>query len=652
MNLIKSTIDELSLKIGMNISIGNNEKSIKYNIDSSSNITDINSQMNTTTNIYLPFKLPIEYQSEKHEISPIVTSDLELYNSSDKPIYDLLFRPSHEFSKSLIDEWKKYFSTDIEYLKDTQNVIKNMSIIKEHFKDTENTSSRNYQENSDELLTIWKDIKEDENIIEKYSYIEFDYFKYLNYSPFFLQMVTIGNICSPIISFLVPFIFFLLPFIILKLNGIELGYSNYIYVLKDLAKNHSIGKILNSTDNIDLNKIGYIIITIGMYLFQIYNNVVTCIRFHRNVKKINDQMIYLRDFLQNTYDTMDSFLLCNNSSKTYHSFFDDIRKYRNIIKLINEELSPITSFNISLTKLNQVGYMLKCFYSLYSNNEYSDAIRFSFGFEGYINNMMGIFDNLKECNISFCSFLDNNSDKKTLSITEQFYPPHGKEGSIKNNIDIGRRIRIKDKNDVRKNDVHKKTKGIIITGPNASGKTTFLKTTTINIILSQQLGVGYYSDCSLKPYKYIHSYLNIPDTSGRDSLFQSESRRCKEIIDSINNGNSDDNHFCIFDELYSGTNPVEASKASFAFLKYLTRFENVSFILTTHYICVCKKIEKNELNEMVNYRMAVERNSNDKNELLYKYQLEKGISDIEGAITVLKSLNYPQEIINDFIKIK
>lgn len=645
MNLMKKTIDELSLKIGVNISIGNDEKPMQHNLDSSSDATSVNSHINTAANTYHPFKLPIEYQSEKHEISPIVTSDLELCESSDKPIYDLLFRPSHEFSKSLIDEWKKYFSTDVEYLKDTQNVIKNMSAMKEQFENTENARS---QQNSDELLTIWKDIKEDEDIIEKYSYIEFDYFKYLNYSPFFLQMVTIGNVCSPIISFLVPFIFFLLPFIILKINGIELGYSNYIFVLKDLAKNHSIGKILSSIDNVDLNKIGYIIITIGMYFFQMYNNVVTCIRFHRNVKKINDQMIYLRNFLQNTRDTMDFFLLCNDSSKTYHSFFDDIRKYRDIIKLINEELSPITPFNLSLTKLNQVGYMLKCFYSLHSNNEYGESIRFSFGFEGYINNMMGIFDNLKENNISFCSFLDNSDKKtKTLSITEQFYPPHGKEGSVKNNIDIGRRIRNKDKNDARK-----KTKGIIITGPNASGKTTFLKTTTINVILSQQLGVGYYSECSLKPYKYVHSYLNIPDTSGRDSLFQSESRRCKEIIDSINDGNSGDNHFCIFDELYSGTNPVEASKASFAFLKYLTRFENVSFILTTHYICVCKKIENNELNEMVNYRMAVERNSNDENELSYKYQLEKGISDIEGAVTVLKSLNYPQEIIDDFMKIK
>jgi DNA mismatch repair ATPase MutS len=106
----------------------------------------------------------------------------------------------------------------------------------------------------------------------------------------------------------------------------------------------------------------------------------------------------------------------------------------------------------------------------------------------------------------------------------------------------------------------------IITGPNASGKTTILKSATINVIFTQQFGVGYYESFTIKPYTHIHSYLNIPDTSGRDSLFQAESRRCKEIIDIIDA--SDENasrHFCIFDELFSGTNPTEATQAARAF---------------------------------------------------------------------------------------
>ena len=155
------------------------------------------------------------------------------------------------------------------------------------------------------------------------------------------------------------------------------------------------------------------------------------------------------------------------------------------------------------------------------------------------------------------------------------------------------------------------------------------------------MGCGFYNSCSLNPYTHIHSYLNIPDTSGRDSLFQAESRRCKDIIDMIHNNDSSCRHFCIFDELYSGTNPIEATKSAYAFLLYLTKFDNVNFVLTTHYIAICKKFKKSE--KIQNYKMDVE-NLPD-GSLKYKYKMKKGWSKIQGAIKILKQLEYPKEII-------
>jgi ABC-type molybdenum transport system ATPase subunit/photorepair protein PhrA len=46
-------------------------------------------------------------------------------------------------------------------------------------------------------------------------------------------------------------------------------------------------------------------------------------------------------------------------------------------------------------------------------------------------------------------------------------------------------------------------KNIIITGPNASGKTTYLKTTAINIILSQQFSCGFYKKCVVNPFQEV-----------------------------------------------------------------------------------------------------------------------------------------------------
>ena len=186
-------------------------------------------------------------------------------------------------------------------------------------------------------------------------------------------------------------------------------------------------------------------------------------------------------------------------------------------------------------------------------------------------------------------------------------------------------------------------KNMIVTGPNASGKTTILKSTLINLLLTQQFGCGFYESATIKPFHHIHCYLNIPDTSGRDSLFQAEARRCKDILDIIQNHSKDD-HFCVFDELYSGTNPEEAEQSAVAFMKYITKFKNVSCILTTHFIKVCKKLAKSK--NIVNCKMKTGKKDG---HLEYTYILEEGISNVKGGIMVLQEMNYPREIIDNTI---
>ena len=178
----------------------------------------------------------------------------------------------------------------------------------------------------------------------------------------------------------------------------------------------------------------------------------------------------------------------------------------------------------------------------------------------------------------------------------------------------------------------------IITGPNAAGKTTLLKTTVINVLLSQQIGLGFYKGGKLSPFDFIHCYLNIPDTNARDSLFQAEARRCKEILESLEDGQK---HFCIFDELFSGTNPTEACASSYGFIKYLIEQKNIDFILTTHLLDLCKKIES----IVINSHMNVEK----QNEYTFKYtyKISQGVSSVRGGLKVLYDLNYPEHILTE-----
>jgi len=184
-------------------------------------------------------------------------------------------------------------------------------------------------------------------------------------------------------------------------------------------------------------------------------------------------------------------------------------------------------------------------------------------------------------------------------------------------------------------------KNLIITGPNASGKTTLIKSTILNLFLSQSLGCGCYSRCQMPLYDYYHSYLNIPDTSNRDSLFQAEARRCKEIILFIEK-NKNKKHFCIFDEIYSGTNPSDAVLCATIYLKGLNNYKtNVDYVLTTHYINLCENFEENE--NVTNKKMMVNQNKDGK--LEYCYKLVNGISKINGGYQILEQLEYPEDLL-------
>ena len=135
--------------------------------------------------------------------------------------------------------------------------------------------------------------------------------------------------------------------------------------------------------------------------------------------------------------------------------------------------------------------------------------------------------------------------------------------------------------------------------------------------------------------------MNISDSCSRDSLFQSEVRRCKEILDLINL-NPDDRHFCVFDELYSGTNPYEAISSAYSYLNHIVKNKKVKFVLTTHYLKMCKLFRKHK--KIKNYKMDTKIDDNDKP--IYSYKIIKGYSNIKGGISVLKDLKYPDTIIN------
>jgi hypothetical protein len=564
------------------------------------------------------FKMPISYIKDKHELKKNISNDLELINTIDSscnPIYSFCLNTDNDVSKKLSEQMINYYTSDTNFLKDNQKLIK--EYVQPETRYTKLSS--NYKN----IVEIWNELKMEAGFREKYYYVDWETIEFLNKSEIFLQFMSLYNLFSPIFSLMVPIIILIIPFFILKMKGIPIDVNEYINVLKTVAQTNAIGKLFTvNFSEINAQERIYILVSAAFYLFSIYQNIMVCIKFNNNMKTIHNHFRIINSYLDNTIYSMENYLHFSKELTTHEEFNNNLIKKINTLKSINEKIKSITEYSLyNIGKFKEIGRVLKYFYELHSEQEYEDAIMYSLGFNGYIDCIEGLQFNIAERKMNFATFISNT-----------------KKGVFKNSYYAC----LKDNNPV-KNTI-KFNKNQIITGPNASGKTTILKSTLINIILTQQFGCGFYDSAKFAPFKHLHCYLNIPDTSGRDSLFQAEARRCKEILDVISD-NKDDTHFCAFDELYSGTNPEEAETSATAFMLYLQKYKNVSTLLTTHFVKVCKKLDK--IKGIQNCKMVTQKNNN---KLTYTYKFETGISEVKGGINVLTDMNYPKEIIESTIK--
>jgi DNA mismatch repair ATPase MutS len=338
---------------------------------------------------------------------------------------------------------------------------------------------------------------------------------------------------------------------------------------------------------------------------------------------MNQNLLKLKQYIEDILPKMDYYLNIIREKKTYELFYRDLFETRTKLETIyDQHFNTIPSYveSSNLYYMKGVGSMLQLYYQLFTQDIFKTIMEYSFHFHGYTDIIRVLSYHWKQGSIQSCTFT-----KQETQLTKQYYVAFLKQR--------------KQTQEIVTNTVNL-TNNIVITGPNASGKTTMLKTSLLNIIFSQQFGMGCYTSATIFPYHEIHSYLNIPDTSERDSLFQAESRRCKEILDRVKKFDTK-RHLCIFDELYSGTNSEDAIQASTSFLTYISSLSNIRFLLTTHYSEVCIKLRKNKKIELLQMKTEID----DEDTIHYTYQLVEGISMVKGGYSVLKEMDYPIEIL-------
>lgn len=179
---------------------------------------------------------------------------------------------------------------------------------------------------------------------------------------------------------------------------------------------------------------------------------------------------------------------------------------------------------------------------------------------------------------------------------------------------------------------------VLITGSNASGKSTFLKTVAVNAILAQTIHTCPAKSCRTSMFRVCSSMALRDDMQGGSSYYMVEIKALKRILDLLNNG-AEIPVLCFVDEVLRGTNTVERIAASTEILRSMAG-QNCICFAATHDIELTHLLE----NIYQNYHFAEEIEDND---IFFSYKILTGRASTRNAIKLLGIMGYDDRIIRE-----
>lgn len=177
-------------------------------------------------------------------------------------------------------------------------------------------------------------------------------------------------------------------------------------------------------------------------------------------------------------------------------------------------------------------------------------------------------------------------------------------------------------------------RGVLITGSNASGKSTFLKTIAVNHILAQTIHTCMADSYKTGIFRVCSSMSLRDDLQGGNSYYMMEIKALKRIMDEL--GKKDVPVLCFVDEVLRGTNTVERIAASAQILKSLSG-EGCLCFAATHDIELTHLLEE----EYNNCHFEEEIENND---IFFSYKIMSGRATTRNAIKLLSIMGYEETI--------
>jgi DNA mismatch repair ATPase MutS len=473
-----------------------------------------------------------------------------------------------------------------------------------------------------EMVPLEKDITwlyscTDEDISSLYDMVYFRYWfvKHMNHNEAALTCHNLYRILvSPVIGIVSPITYFVVPYLVLRFKfKLPIGFFSYIRMtfMSLFSKNGLMNQLSPG-----VSKFKYVSYAFSLlfYFQSLFNSVEISRGSLRLSKMITSKVNNIVSFIQ-------------KGKKVHDTVWGtDVSCMFPMCIPFDDGLNCFENTNLAPFKLvSNFGKQLKIFKTM-KKDSYLPLINRVY----MIDCIFSIIKAKKEFVFCYPDYEDNGP---RLTIKGVWHPCLDVDRVVKNDVVLG-------------TDEDTKIRNILLTGPNAGGKSTLIKSVVISVVLAQTVGITNATVMRISPFKFINSQIHIPDCKGKESLFEAEMYRSKSNFDNIKeiDGNPS---FIVMDEIFSSTNPVEGIAGAYAVAKSLASHETNLSIISTHYIYLTKLAKETKL--FVNYKMNVDICDG---LITYPYRMSKGVSKQYIALDLLKKNGFDPKIIEEGMRVK
>jgi DNA mismatch repair protein MutS len=580
----------------------------------------LNSKVSLEKNIELINSI-IKLKRSQTVAAENVFDDLEVFKGGDSlenSIFNVVNKTHTVFGSIHLKNILENPTRDINILKNRQNVLNKMS--------SDLISKLN------ERLLKLKDLEEDvlwiirERNPEELKLIDSVYFtnKYLSmlntnedimsiYSMFTIFFAPVYGVISPIVFFILPYLY------LYFFAGVKFSFKTYF----DIFKVSILGgfNIFSGSKN-NITKYFSVMLSIIIYFQNFMNTIKAAKSNHKIINVLHTKLYKLNTFMT---ESQELFKLVKDIFK-----HDDVEFFD---KCINNSL-----FRGEPSMLSNKGKVLVSYKQIQETSNLVEKYKTYFNMIGEIDAYLSIVTLVRDFNdknYNICYTRYESSVKPHIKLSGLWHPYLAKNKSkddvVCNNVELGGAL---------------SPNNIVLTGPNAGGKSTFIKAVSLSLLFSQTLGISFSKEAYITPMTVINTYLNIPDCKNKESLFEAEMHRSRNHLNKLKDLGEQEFSFIVMDEIFSSTNPEEGISGAFAICNKLAEYNNSIAIITTHFNYLTN-LEKG--GKYKNYKIPITRNT--ENEIVYPYQLECGASDQHIALELLKKKGFDVGLVEDAINI-